>query len=802
MFTSKYFQKSIVWGLILMSAAIAREKPLYMDPEQPVEVRVEDLLSRMTLKEKIGQLNMPCVYERGLGRSVKEKTEGVKAFAAGTHLEYLGPGGGFFTLPNNILFEGPKQQAGFLNELQKIATQKTRLGIPLLQTEEGTHGLMCTGGTIYAEGPTLGSTWNLDLLSKIYAATAKEARSIGIHQIFTLVIEPIRDPRLGRNQEAYSEDAYLTARIADTIVRAVQGDDISAPDKTVAGLCHYPGQSEPVSGLERGAMDISERTLREVFLPPWEAGIKDCGALGVMATYPAVDGVPTHASYWLLTEILREEYGFEGLVLSEGGGIETLVYEGLAPTQKEAGQLALAAGLDVGISYESGFMDDMFESLDEGKANIEDIDRSVRRVLRQKFKLGLFENPLVDVNKAVKIVHNDAHQRLALESAREGVVLLKNQDNLLPFSKNVKSVAVIGPNADHAKNQLGDYTALKVSQEITTVLKGIRQLLPEQTSVEYVKGCDVVGSKTDEIEKAAKLAKKSELAVVVVGENEWQQRDEDGNKTANSGEGYDVASLDLSGRQCELVQAVVATGTPTVVVLINGRALSTRWIAENVPAVIEAWIPGEKGGQAVAEILFGDVNPSGKLTVTIPRHSGQLPVYYNAKKSKRYWLEHGWGNSYADMDYHPLWVFGHGLSYTTFEYSNLKLDKDKIGPAGSVTVSVDVKNTGKIAGKEVVQLYVDDVVATVSVAEIELRGFKKIHLNPGETKTVSFKLGPEELALYNQHLERVVEPGEFVIKVGASSTDLREEVSLWVGDVGRTSVGSKQTMRTSAPRAE
>lgn len=283
-------------GLISIGTGYGESKgPAYLDPDQPMDVRVEDLLSRMRLEEKVGQLNMPCVYEEGLGKTVEEKMAGVKAFAEGTHLDYLGPGGGFFTLPNNILFKGPEQQAKFLNELQKIAIKKTRLGIPLLQTEEGTHGLMCTGGTIFPEGPGLGSTWNLDLLSEIYAATAEEARAIGIHQIFTLVVEPIRDPRLGRNQEAYSEDAFLCARIAEVIVRAVQGDELRAPDKTVAGLCHYPGQSEPMSGLERGAMEISRRKLREVFLPPWEAGIKKSGALGVMATYPAIDGVPAHA---------------------------------------------------------------------------------------------------------------------------------------------------------------------------------------------------------------------------------------------------------------------------------------------------------------------------------------------------------------------------------------------------------------------------------------------------------------------------------------------------------------------------
>ncbi len=780
-------QNNIIWVSVFVLVLVATgasygksEGAKYLDPGQPINVRIEDLLSRMSLKEKVGQLNMPCVYVGGLGRTVEEKTAAVKAFAEGTYLDYLGPGGGFFTLPNNILFKGPEQQATFLNELQKIAITKTRLGIPLLQTEEGTHGLMCTGGTIFPEGPALGSTWNLELLSEIYAATAEEARAIGIHQIFTLVVEPIRDPRLGRNQEAYSEDPFLCSRIAGAIVRAVQGNDLSAADKTVAGLCHYPGQSEPVSGLERGAMEISERKLREVFLVPWEAGIKKCGALGVMATYPAIDGVPAHASKEILTGILREEFGFDGLVLSEGGGIGTLVYEGLAPTQKEAGQLALAAGVDVGISYESGYMGDMIQSVKEGKISMSLIDRSVRRVLKTKMRLGLFENPYVSPRRAAKIVHNPDHQALALKAAREGVVLLKNEGKLLPFRKNLKSIAVIGPNADHEKNQLGDYTANKVSQEITTILDGIRAIVPKRTKVTYVKGCDIVGNKVNEIEKAKRAAQAAEYAVVVVGENEWQQRNDDGVRVATSGEGFDIANLDLTGMQQDLVKAVASTGTPTVVILVNGRPLSARWIAENIPAIIEAWIPGEKGGQAIAEILFGEVNPSGKLPVTIPRHSGQLPVYYNAKKSKRYWLEKGWGKSYADMNYKPLYPFGHGLSYTTFEYSNLRFDKTEAAIAGTIQVSVDIKNTGKRAGQEVVQLYIQDVITTVSTPVMELRGFEKMHLNPGEKKEVNFSIGPEHLALYNRHLDRVVEPGEFKVKVGASSDDIRLEGSIWI----------------------
>ncbi len=745
------------------------EVPAYLDKTQPVEKRVDDLLGRLTLEEKVGQMNMPCVYVDELGESIADKQAAVRKFAQGTYFEGFAPGGGFFTLPNTILHEGPRQQAEFLNELQRIALQKTRLGIPLLETEEGTHGLMCSGATIFPEGPALGSAWNMDLISRIYAAAAEEARAIGVHQIFTLVVEPIRDPRLGRNEEAYSEDPFLCANYARTIVRAVQGYDVSAPDKVVAGLCHYPGQSQPVSGLERGAMEISERTLRSVFLPPWEAGIKEARGLGVMATYPAIDGVPTHASAKILTGILREELGFEGLVLSEGSGIGTLVYEGLAPTQKEAGQLAILAGVDVGISYESGYMKDLVESVKEGKVPVALVDRTVRRILRQKFRLGLFESALVDPARAVRVVHSPEHQELALEAARESIVLLKNDNRLLPLRKDLKSIAVIGPNADDPLNQLGDYVSLSVLQDVTTILEGLRSVVSPQTKVNYVKGCNVAGAELNEIDRARQAAAASEAAVVVVGENEWRKPD----KKGTVGEGYDAATLELTGLQEELIRAVAGTGTPTVVVLVNGRPLAARYVAEHIPAVVEAWVCGEKGGRAVAEVLFGDVNPSGKLSVTIPRHAGQLPVYYNSAKSKEYWLTNAWGRPYTDLDPKPLYPFGHGLSYTTFDYGNLKLGAAKIGPGEPVEVSVDIKNTGERAGRETVQLYVRDMISSVSTPVMELRGFEKVGLEPGETKTVKFVLKPADLALLDRHLERVVEPGEFKVLVGSSSEDIR-----------------------------
>jgi len=768
-------RRPLILSLCLAAAApVPRAFPApppYLDPALPVETRVEDLLRRMTLEEKVGQMNMPCVYEEALGRNDAEKKEGVRRFAAGTHLAGLGPGGGFFTLPNTILHEGPRQQVEFVDELQRIAA-RTRLGIPLLMTEEGTHGLMCSGATIFPEGPALGSTWNLDLVSRAYRAAAAEARAIGMHQIFTLVVEPVRDPRLGRNQEAFSEDPWLCARLAETIVRAVQGDDVSAPDHCVAGLCHYPGQSEPYSGLERGAMEISERKLRTVFLPPWEAGVREAGALGVMATYPAIDGVPTHASARILTDILRGELRFDGLVLSEGGGISTLVYEGVARDQKQAGQLALRAGVDVGISYEPGYMLDLLASVREGLVPEALVDRAVRRILRQKIRLGLFERSQADLEHALSTVHNPDHRRLTLEAAREGIVLLKNDGGLLPLDRTrLRSIAVIGPNADDAKNQLGDYTANTVLQEVVTILEGVRRAAPLAT-VTHVRGCDVTPGGRDEIEKAAQAAAQADVAIVVVGENEWQARRGE-ERIGTSGEGFDAATLELTGRQEELVRAVVVAGKPTVVVLVNGRPLAIRWIAEHVPAIVEAWIPGERGGEAVAEVLFGDANPSGRLPITVPRHAGQLPVVYSQPPSKAYWLKEGWGVRYVDLDPAPLFPFGHGLSYTTFDYRNLRLGAPEIDPHGRQEVRVDVRNTGARPGSETVQLYLRDVVSSVTTPVLQLRGFRKVALDPGASATVAFTLTPSDLSLWNARLERVVEPGEFQVMVGASSADIR-----------------------------
>jgi beta-glucosidase len=625
---------------------------------------------------------------------------------------------------------------------------------------------MCSGGTIFPEGIAIGSTWDINLVKDIYTVVAREAGAIGVHAIFTLVIEPLRDPRLGRNEEGYTEDPYLLSQITRNIVQAVQGNDISAPDKIVAGLCHYPGQSQPTGGHEKGAMDISERMLREVFLPSWVAGIKEAGALGIMATYPAIDGIPVHSSDFILTKILREELGFKGLALSEGSGIYTLLYERIAKDWKEAGAIALKSGVDVGISFESAYMAPMIENIQEGKVSMASLDRAVRRILRLKYELGLFDNPFVDPDNAVKVSHTKESEELALLTAQEGIVLLKNENNLLPLDKTkIKSIALLGPNADNELNQLGDYTSRVILQDIVTVKDGLHNRLGSEIKINYLKGCDVFKSDFNEIPKAQEVAKKADVAIVIVGENyRWTP-----NGAGTDGEGKDIANLDLTGMQLDLVKAVVATGTPTVVVLINGRPLSTRWIAENVPAVLEAWNCGEQGGNAIADIIFGDVNPSGRLAVTIPRHVGQLPVFYNYKPSKEYRKRAG----YVDMSMSPLYPFGYGLSYTQFTYSNLHITPQESGTEGEFTVQVDIQNTGSRSGKEVVQLYINDLYATVTRPVKELKGFEKIFLKPGEKKTVTFKLNPEHLKMLDRNLNWVVEPGEFKVMIGSSSEDIR-----------------------------
>jgi len=749
--------------------------PIYLDPEQTIEHRVEDLLRRMTLEEKIGQLNLPCVYVDQLGKSIPEKQQACKRFAAGTQSKEIGPGAGFFTLADTILHQGTEQQVEYFNALQKIALTQTRLKIPLLEDEEGTHGGMFSGATIFPEGLAIGSSFDMPLVRAIYAAAARESRAVGIHVLSTLVLELNRDPRMGRNEEGYTEDPYLESRIAEAIVQGAQGSSINAPDKVVALLTDFPTQSEPVSGLERGAVTLSERMLRRDVLPPWTAAITKNGALGVMAGYPEVEDVPAHASKKWLNDILRQELGFKGIVVSEGEGFGSLIYEGIVPTQKEAGILALRAGVDLNITYEPAYMGPLIENVKEGRVPIELIDRAVRRVLELKFRLGLFEDPYVDVTHAKQLVHSKEHQQLALEAAREGIVLLKNQGNLLPLRKDVKSLAVIGPNVNSISNLFGDYSPQVVLQHVDTVLDGIKAKVSSATSVVYAKGCAINDQDKSSIERAVQAARDANVAVVVLGEQSRREGDDAKHlPPPTDGEGYDVASLDLTGVQEDLLRAIQATGTPTVLVLINGRPLSIRWAAEHVPAILEAWQPGERGAEAIADVLFGDYNPSGRLAITIPRSVGQLPAYYSYHPSKAYWINGGWThtNGYVDMPGTPLYPFGYGRSYTNFHYSNLRIEPSEIHPDGETHVSVDIENSGKQAGVETVQLYLREHFTPVATPVKQLRGFERLQLEPGQKKTVRFTLGAEELKLLDQDMHWKVVPGTFDVMIGSSSADV------------------------------
>jgi beta-glucosidase len=490
-----------------------------------------------------------------------------------------------------------------------------------------------------------------------------------------------------------------------------------------------------------------------------------------MAGYPDIEGLPEHASEKWNTQILRKELGFRGIVDSEGGGFGTLIYEHIVPTQKEAGALALRAGVDVDITYEPAYMGPMVENVEEGKVPVSLIDRAVRRMLELKFRLGLFEHPYADAALAEHVVHSGEHQQLALQAAREGIVLLKNENGLLPFKKDVASIAVIGPDANDGWNQLGDYTPQQLQQKIVTVLDGIRQKVSTGTRVEYVKGCEVIGGKPD-ISAAVDAARKAAAIVLVVGEH--SNNDGKGDVPPTDGEAFDVASLDLTGYQEELIKAVQATGTPVALVLINGRPLSIRWEAEHIPAIVEAWEPGERGGEAIADVLFGDYNPSGRLAITIPRSSAQLPAYYNYKPAKEYWMQQGWSHNggYSDMPASPLFPFGFGLSYTGFKYSDLRVSPTQISASGSAEVSVDVTNAGKRAGIETVQLYVHERFAPVAIPVKSLKGFVRVELNPGETKTVTMKLSPEELQILDNDLHWRVVPGTFDLMVGKSAGEI------------------------------
>ena len=742
------------------------ESALYLDPQRPVDTRVRDLLGRMTLEEKIRQMNYADCAQ--FAKNGKFSAELAKKF-----FKSLGVGG----LQDPRMT--PKASAQLVNDVQKFLIKKTRLGIPALVASECLHGHMSKGATVFPQAIALGSSWNTDLVKKVASTAAREARAIGVRQAFSPDLDLARDPRWGRVEETYGEDPYLVGRMGVAYVKGLQGTAATiGPEHLVSTLKHFAAHGSPQGGINIGPVACGERELRDTYLEPFRAAVTEAGVLSVMPAYSEVDGIPCSASKFLLRKILRQEWGFRGYTFSDYDAIRYLCSaHKTADDVTEAGRQALEAGLDMEAPRIEAFGDGLLRLVKTGKVSLDLIDQAVSNILRVKFLAGLFENPFADPKQVTKIVNHPNHRRFSRRVAQESIILLKNKGNLLPLKKNIKSIAVIGPNANVAET--GDYSIRKSSA--ITPLEGIREAVSAKTKINHAPGCGLFQLSKEGFSQAVAAAKKSEVAIIFVGETSmslgglgWTI---DGEELPPQlcGEGYDRADLNLPGVQQELVEAIAATGTPTVVVLINGRPLSISWIAEHIPAILEAWYPGEEGGNALADIIFGKVNPSGKLPITIPRSVGHLQSYYNHKPSG-YSLVRGMsfqpgqpgepGHDYVFTKISPLFTFGHGLSYTRFKYSNLCVTPTKITLTGRVQVTVDVENIGSLAGKEIVQLYVNDLISTTTTPVKSLRGFRKTNLKPKQKKTLSFTLTSEDLSLLNEHMQRVVEPGKFEVMVG------------------------------------
>jgi beta-glucosidase len=760
----------------------AATRPPYLDPNVPVERRVNDLLGRMTLEEKVAQM-------LSLWQGVKSITSDDGRFdpAKGPKWFRLGIG----RIERASGERGARAQAEFANAIQRWTKDSTRLGIPVLFHEEALHGLAANDATSFPQAIALASTWNPALLERVFSTTAAEARARGVHQVLAPVVDVARDARWGRIEETYGEDPYLISRLGVAAVRGFQGAGATVPaPKVIATLKHMAGHGQPEGGINVAPASIGERTLRDVFLYPFEYAVREGGARSVMASYNEVDGVPSHANTWMLKKVLREEWGFGGVIVSDWFAIRQLISRhNIAADSIEAARRALAATVDIELPDVDAYPS-LVEQVRQNKVPRAAVDDAVRRLLRAKFDLGLFENPYVDAARAEEISGAASARPLALEAARQSIVLLKNDRATLPLNaRALTRVAVVGPHA--AEVMLGGYAGKP--RHMVSIFEGIKTRLGPSVVVEYAEGARITEDSTftkdpqphmegtrsatrwstdkvvaadpesnaTRIAAAVALARQSQVAILVVGDNEFTAREAyDDNHLG------DRSTLGLPGQQEELVRAVVATGTPTVLVLINGRPAAIPDLVDRVPAVLEGWYLGQESGTAVAEVLFGDVNPSGKLPLTVPRDAGQLPVFYDYKPSSR--------RGYLFGTTAPLFPFGHGLSYTTFAYSNLRVDSARIRPDGHANVTVDVKNTGTVAGDEVVQLYVRDVVSQATRPLKELRGFQRVTIRPGETRTVSFALGPESFSYHGIDMKRVVEPGHFEIMVGGNSVDVQK----------------------------
>jgi beta-glucosidase len=768
---------------------IYAQVPDYKNSSLPINLRVKNLLSRMTTKEKIGQ----TIELFGWNSWTRQGNEILVSDEFKSNLGKYQVGAYYGTLRVDPWTEvtigsalSSEESAITTNMLQKYNMEHSRLGIPILFQEDVTHGLMCPGSTVYPTSIAVASTWNTDLARRMWQTIASEIRSLGGSAVCSPNVDVVRDPRWGRIEETYGEDPYLNAAMGVAAVKGLQGENLNS-DHTVAATVKHFVQALPEGGHNAGFVNMGERELRETYLYPFQKCVQ-AGAAMLMAAYSDVNGVPCNMNKQLLTNILRNEWGFKGTVVSDAYSITELYnFHRVAEDLPHAASLAIKAGVDMDMSG-AAYMKGIQAAIDKGLLTMQVLDTAVSRVLRLKFQLGLFEKPYVDVAKAKDIFNTSAKKELALKIARQGMVLLKNDKQMLPLKKNLKSIAVIGPNADNIMNQLGDYTSPQKREWIVTVLEGIKQKVSPNTQVFYEKGCDIRNPSKADFEKAIAVAQKAEIIIAVVGgssarlyksnavnQNTGQaQVQKDALNDMDCGEGFDRIKLGLSGVQSDLIAALKATGKPLVVVLINGRPLSIPKVYKQTNAMLEAWYCGSQGGNAVADILFGDYNPTGRLPVSVAREVGQLPVFYGHRNQHR--------SPYVEMDAEPMFPFGFGLSYTTFEYKNLKLSAKTIKRTEPLQVSVDVTNTGKMAGSEVVQLYIHDEVASVSRPILALRGFRKIELSPGETKTVMFTLTPDDLSMYDINMKWVEESGTFEILVGHACNDIRQKGNIEVID--------------------
>jgi beta-glucosidase len=773
-FLSPFFAVVVVLPILCSSAslvAIAQDIPAYRDAKRSVEERVADLVARMTLEEKIAQLEGTWQNRGNLKDQNQLFVDEKGGFVPERARVVLKNGLGQMSRPSEQ--RGPRAMAEFTNTLQKWVKENTRLGIPVLFHEECLHGHAALKGTSYPQAIALASTWDEALIHDVFSAVAAEVRARGAQQCLAPVLDLARDPRWGRTEETYGEDPYLVSHIGLSAIGGFQGNGPGIDKSHVMATAkHFAVHGQPEGGTNVAPGNYSERVIREYFLKPFEAAVKQGHVQTVMASYNEIDGIPSHSNKHLLDDILRHEWGFDGLLVSDYFGITELrTVHNVVGSNEAAAKLALESGVDIELPFAEAYPS-LVEQVNQGKVSEELVDRAVGRVLRTKFLTGLFDDPYVDPDDAEKITNSVEHQRLALQAAHEAIILLKNQGNLLPLEKSkYQRIAVIGPNA--ADVHLGGYSN-KPGRGVS-VLDGIKAELGPGFQVLYAEGCKITESFPDwdadkvvlgdatlnakRIDEATKVAKKADLVILILGGNEQSSRE----AWARNHLG-DRDSLDLLGDQDQLVKGILATGKPTVVFLLHGRPNSINYIAEHVPAILEGWYLGQEGGTAVADVLFGNYNPGGKLPISVPRSVGQLPDYYYQKPSAK--------RGYLGSTTEPLFPFGWGLSYTTFKYSNLRVASDTIGPEGQTKVSVDLTNSGTIRGDEVAQLYIHQKISSVTRPVKELRGFHRISLSPGESKTIEFTLGPKDLSYLNREMQPVVEPGTFELMAGGNSVDL------------------------------